>query len=228
MGRGRVEMKKIENRVSRQVTFSKRRRGLLKKAHELAVLCDVAVGVVIFSENGKLFEYSNPPCSMGDLIRQYEITSNTEAQLHKANRNDQQMMVEMGRLANEKEQLESNLRICMGEDLSTLSVDDLSDLEQHLQSVLSKVRARKHELHTQLLDDLRRKTEETVVEMEGMSSSALSGSSFPMEPLPASSTVLQLWPQTDSGGVGGSGSSSPRGASSCKTRASPGCGLQLW
>lgn len=62
MGRGRVEMRRIENRVSRQVTFSKRRRGLLKKAHELAILCDVAVGVIIFSENGKLFEYSNPPC----------------------------------------------------------------------------------------------------------------------------------------------------------------------
>ncbi|GJM97729.1 hypothetical protein PR202_ga14678 [Eleusine coracana subsp. coracana] len=171
------------------------------------------------------------------FIALYEITSNAQEQLHKANRNDQVANDGgMGRLANEKEQLESNLRICMGEDWSTLSVDDLSDLEQHLQSVLSKVRARKHELQTQLLDDLRRKvivaheqnhTEETVVDMEGMSSSTLSGSPFPMEPLPASSTVLQLWPQTDSGGVAGSGSSSPRGASSCKTRASPGCGLQL-
>ena len=65
MGRGRVEMKKIENRVSRQVTFSKRRKGLLKKAHELAVLCDADVGVVVFSERGKLFEYPNPPARSG-------------------------------------------------------------------------------------------------------------------------------------------------------------------
>jgi hypothetical protein len=49
MGRGKVELKRIDNRVSRQVTFSKRRQGLLKKAHELAVLCDVDVGVVVFS-----------------------------------------------------------------------------------------------------------------------------------------------------------------------------------
>jgi hypothetical protein len=62
MGRGRVETKKIENRVNRQVTFSKRRRGLLKKAHELAVLCDAELAVIIFSESGKLFEYSNPLC----------------------------------------------------------------------------------------------------------------------------------------------------------------------
>jgi hypothetical protein len=68
MGRGKVEMKRIENRVSRQVTFSKRRKGLLKKAHELAVLCDVDVGVVVFSERGKLFEYPNPPARSGQFI----------------------------------------------------------------------------------------------------------------------------------------------------------------
>ncbi|KRY02111.1 Developmental protein SEPALLATA 3 [Trichinella patagoniensis] len=40
MGRGRVELKMIENKINRQVTFAKRRNGLLKKAHELSVLCD--------------------------------------------------------------------------------------------------------------------------------------------------------------------------------------------
>ena len=61
MGRGKIEIKKIENPTNRQVTFSKRRGGLLKKAHELAILCDAQVGVVIFSSTGKMFEYSNPP-----------------------------------------------------------------------------------------------------------------------------------------------------------------------
>ncbi|CAL0321709.1 unnamed protein product [Lupinus luteus] len=40
MGRGRVELKRIENKINRQVTFAKRRNGLLKKAYELSVLCD--------------------------------------------------------------------------------------------------------------------------------------------------------------------------------------------
>uniref|UniRef100_A0A803MQ32 Uncharacterized protein n=1 Tax=Chenopodium quinoa TaxID=63459 RepID=A0A803MQ32_CHEQI len=40
MVRGKTQMKRIENATSRQVTFSKRRNGLLKKAFELSVLCD--------------------------------------------------------------------------------------------------------------------------------------------------------------------------------------------
>ncbi|PRQ18274.1 putative transcription factor MADS-type1 family [Rosa chinensis] len=59
MGRGKIEIKKIENTNSRQVTFSKRRAGLLKKAQELAILCDAEVVVIVFSNTGKLFEFSS-------------------------------------------------------------------------------------------------------------------------------------------------------------------------
>lgn len=56
MARGKVQLKRIENSVHRQVTFCKRRAGLLKKAKELSVLCDAEIGLVIFSAHGKLFE----------------------------------------------------------------------------------------------------------------------------------------------------------------------------
>jgi hypothetical protein len=59
MGRGRVQLKRIENKISRQVTFSKRRTGLLKKAHEISVLCDAEVALIVFSTKGKLFEFSS-------------------------------------------------------------------------------------------------------------------------------------------------------------------------
>ncbi|KAF7106736.1 hypothetical protein CFC21_107451 [Triticum aestivum] len=59
MVRGKIVIRRIENMRSRQVTFSKRRRGLLKKARELAILCDVQVGVIIFSSTGRLYEYAN-------------------------------------------------------------------------------------------------------------------------------------------------------------------------
>ncbi|CAA2988658.1 MADS-box transcription factor 23-like [Olea europaea subsp. europaea] len=59
MGRVKVEIKKIENTSSRQVTFTKRRGGLLKKAKELAVLCDAEVGVIVFSGTGKLYEFAS-------------------------------------------------------------------------------------------------------------------------------------------------------------------------
>ncbi|AQK73562.1 Agamous-like MADS-box protein AGL6 [Zea mays] len=59
MGRGRVELKRIENKINRQVTFSKRRNGLLKKAYELSVLCDAEVALIIFSSRGKLYEFGS-------------------------------------------------------------------------------------------------------------------------------------------------------------------------
>ena len=58
MGRGKIVIRKIDNSTSRQVTFSKRRKGLIKKAKELAILCDAEVGLVIFSSTGKLYEFA--------------------------------------------------------------------------------------------------------------------------------------------------------------------------
>ncbi|TYH47165.1 hypothetical protein ES332_D11G392200v1 [Gossypium tomentosum] len=59
MGRGKIEIKKIEILNSRQVTFSKRRNGLLKKAKELSILCDAEVGVITFSSTGKVYQWSS-------------------------------------------------------------------------------------------------------------------------------------------------------------------------
>lgn len=60
MVRGKTQPRRIENTTNRQVTFCKRRNGLLKKAFELSVLCDVDVGLMIFSTSGKLYEFANP------------------------------------------------------------------------------------------------------------------------------------------------------------------------
>ncbi|XLR66793.1 hypothetical protein HN51_009379, partial [Arachis hypogaea] len=70
MVRGKIEMKRIENATSRQVTFSKRRSGLLKKAHELSVLCDAQIALIIFSQSGRLFEYSSTS-DMDQLLERY-------------------------------------------------------------------------------------------------------------------------------------------------------------
>ena len=58
-GRGKIEIKRIENTTNRQVTFCKRRNGLLKKAYELSVLCDAEVALIVFSSRGRLYEYAN-------------------------------------------------------------------------------------------------------------------------------------------------------------------------
>lgn len=59
MGRGKIVIRRIDNSTSRQVTFSKRRNGLLKKAKELSILCDAEVGLIIFSSTGKLYDYAS-------------------------------------------------------------------------------------------------------------------------------------------------------------------------
>ncbi|KAJ0946933.1 putative transcription factor MADS-type1 family [Helianthus annuus] len=59
MGRRKLEIKRIEDKSSRLVTFSKRRSGLFKKARHLSVLCDADVAVIVFSARGKLYEFSS-------------------------------------------------------------------------------------------------------------------------------------------------------------------------
>ncbi|KAK9162407.1 hypothetical protein Syun_003309 [Stephania yunnanensis] len=60
MGRGKIEIKRIENSTNRQVTYSKRRNGIMKKAKEITVLCDAEVSLVVFSSTGKMSEYCSP------------------------------------------------------------------------------------------------------------------------------------------------------------------------
>jgi len=61
MGRGKIEIKRIENTTTRQVTFSKRRGGLMKKTKELSVLCDAQIGIIIFSSTGKMWQWCTEP-----------------------------------------------------------------------------------------------------------------------------------------------------------------------
>ncbi|KAJ1440445.1 hypothetical protein SESBI_02018 [Sesbania bispinosa] len=60
-GTWKDKIKRIENTTTRQVTFSKRRTGLIKKTHELSVLCDAQIGLIIFSTTGKMFQYCSEP-----------------------------------------------------------------------------------------------------------------------------------------------------------------------
>lgn len=58
MGRNKLPMKRIENNTSRLVTFCKRRNGLIKKAYELSVLCDIDIALIMFSPSGRLNHFS--------------------------------------------------------------------------------------------------------------------------------------------------------------------------
>lgn len=59
MGRRKIEIVRIDNERHRQVTFTKRKGGLIKKATELSILCDAEVAVIIFTDNQKMSIYAS-------------------------------------------------------------------------------------------------------------------------------------------------------------------------
>ncbi|XP_019058647.1 PREDICTED: agamous-like MADS-box protein AGL8 isoform X2 [Tarenaya hassleriana] len=143
MGRGRVQLKRIENKINRQVTFSKRRSGLLKKALEISVLCDAEVALIVFSSKGKLSEYSTDSC-MESILERYDRYLYSDKQL--AGRDISQSenwVLEHAKLKARVEVLERNKKNFMGEDLDSLSLKELQSLELQLDNAIKSIRSRK-------------------------------------------------------------------------------------
>ncbi|KAM0042176.1 putative transcription factor MADS-MIKC family [Helianthus debilis subsp. tardiflorus] len=161
MGRGKIEVKRIENNTSRQVTFSKRRTGLIKKTHELSVLCDAQIGLIVFSSKGKLYEYTTHPLSMTQMIDKYMKA--TGSRITHQN-NQEQMRNELTRMKKETLNLQLSLQRYKGDDLSSAQIEELNQLEQQLEFSVQKVRARKLQLLQQQVDNLQRT--EKVLEKE--------------------------------------------------------------
>ncbi|CAN1308346.1 MADS-box protein SOC1 [Linum perenne] len=169
MVRGKTQMRRIENATSRQVTFSKRRNGLLKKAFELSVLCDAEVALLVFSPRGKLYEFAS--ASMGGTIERYRkhvkdspkprqpseqnmqvfYTFMAELSLlvtyialvHELCKWWQVLKEEAANMMKKIQVLELSKRRLMGEDLGSCTLEDLQQIEQQLESSVCVVRARK-------------------------------------------------------------------------------------
>lgn len=144
MAREKIKIKKIDNITARQVTFSKRRRGLLKKAQELAVLCDADVALIIFSATGKLFEYSSS--SMQEILGKYKLHSNNSLdKVDEPSLNLQLVESDEVRFCKEIADKSRELRQLQGQDLQGLAIDELEHLETLLQGGLSRVLKAKDE-----------------------------------------------------------------------------------
>ncbi|NXS61160.1 MEF2B factor, partial [Brachypteracias leptosomus] len=59
MGRKKIQISRIVDQRNRQVTFTKRKFGLMKKAYELSVLCDCEIALIIFNSTNRLFQYAS-------------------------------------------------------------------------------------------------------------------------------------------------------------------------
>ncbi|CAL0325754.1 unnamed protein product [Lupinus luteus] len=153
MGRGRVELKRIENKINRQVTFAKRRNGLLKKAYELSVLCDAEVALIIFSNRGKLYEFSSTSCMMKTLEK-YQKYSYSALETTRSIIDTQTNYQEYVRLKAKVEVLQRSQRNLLGEDLAQMNTSELEQLENQLEAALMNIRSTKTQFMLGQLADL--------------------------------------------------------------------------
>ncbi|RAL53858.1 hypothetical protein DM860_004329 [Cuscuta australis] len=166
MGRGKIDIKLIENVNNRQVTFSKRRSGLLKKAQELSILCDAEVAVIIFSATDKLFEYSST--SMKHTLSRYNkclLSSEAPVVVEKKPKVEQK---ELEVLNNEISELKSKQLQLLGKDLTGMGLHELRQLEHKLDAALFAIKGRKEQLLTEQLEQSKKQEERTRQENEDL------------------------------------------------------------
>ncbi|GAV81624.1 SRF-TF domain-containing protein/K-box domain-containing protein [Cephalotus follicularis] len=164
MGRGKIEIKRIENSNSRQVTFSKRRAGLLKKAQELSILCDAEVAVIIFSNTGKLFEFSS--CGMKKTLSRYNKCLDSSELTIVEFKPEKQDTKELDVLKDEIAKLQMKQLRLLGKDLAGLNLKELQQLEQQLNEGLSAVKEKKEKVLMEQLEQSRVQEQRTILENE--------------------------------------------------------------
>uniref|UniRef100_M1CR51 MADS-box transcription factor n=1 Tax=Solanum tuberosum TaxID=4113 RepID=M1CR51_SOLTU len=159
MGRGKVELKRIENKINRQVTFAKRRNGLLKKAYELSVLCDAEIALIIFSSRGKLYEFCSNS-SISKTLERYHRYNYGTLEGTQTSPDSQNNYQEYLKLKARVEVLQQSQRHLLGEDLGQLGTKDLEQLERQLDSSLRQIRSTKTQHILDQLAELQQKLEE--------------------------------------------------------------------
>ncbi|KAK8699685.1 hypothetical protein V6N13_115768 [Hibiscus sabdariffa] len=158
MGRGKVELKRIENKINRQVTFAKRRNGLLKKAYELSILCDAEVALIIFSNRGKLYEFCSTS-SMAKILEKYNSYTYGALESGQSEIDTQGKYQEYLKLKAKVEVLQHSQRHFLGENLGDLGSKELEQVEHQLDFSLKKIRSRKMQMMIDQLSELQTKEE---------------------------------------------------------------------
>ncbi|KAG2301634.1 hypothetical protein Bca52824_030285 [Brassica carinata] len=159
MGRGKVELKRIENKINRQVTFAKRRNGLLKKAYELSVLCDAEIALLIFSNRGKLYEFCSSPSGMTKTIEKYRKHNYASMDPNQSAKDLQEKYQDYLKLKSRVEVLQHSQRHLLGEEIAGMGLNELEQLEHQVDASLKQIRSRKARSMLDQLSDLKTKEE---------------------------------------------------------------------
>ncbi|KAA3484909.1 agamous-like protein MADS-box protein [Gossypium australe] len=173
MGRVKLEIKRIENNTNRQVTFSKRRNGLIKKAYELSILCDIDIALIMFSPSGRISHFSGRRriedvfmryINLPDREREHDIQnkeymlrilqqlrSENDIALQLANPTSfnsdfKEIQQEIVRLQQQLQMAEDQLRAYEPDPFRFTSMAELESCEKHLVETLANVVQRKQGL----------------------------------------------------------------------------------
>nr|AAP93897.1 APETALA3-1 [Brassica napus] len=139
MARGKIQIKRIENQTNRQVTYSKRRNGLFKKAHELTVLCDARVSIIMFSSSNKLHEFISPNTTTKEIIDLYQTVSDVDVW----SAHYERMQETKRKLLETNRKLRTQIKQRLGECLDELDIQELRSLEEEMENTFKLVRERK-------------------------------------------------------------------------------------
>ncbi|XP_057786076.1 agamous-like MADS-box protein AGL104 [Salvia miltiorrhiza] len=135
MGRSKLPIKKIENTTNLQVTFSKRRYGLIKKAYEIAVLCDIDLTLIMLSPSGRLSHFSGRK-RVEDVIYRYINLSDRDRGGIIANR--EQIVNTLTKIKTEKD-LAMQSAATPGSDTEEIQKEIL-DLQRQLEKAQDELR----------------------------------------------------------------------------------------
>ncbi|KAG8097131.1 hypothetical protein GUJ93_ZPchr0013g35158 [Zizania palustris] len=197
--RERIAIRRIDNLAARQVTFSKRRRGLFKKAEELSILCDAEVGLVVFSATGKLLQFAST--SMKQIIDRYKSHSKT---LQRSGEPSHQLDLHAedsstyARLKEELAEASLSLRQLRGEELHRLNVEQLKELEKSLELGLDSVMKTKSRKILDKINELERKRMQLIEENSRLKEQVSWMSRMEMQPGAESEVVHEEGQSSDS------------------------------
>ncbi|KAL5709386.1 hypothetical protein ACHQM5_020083 [Ranunculus cassubicifolius] len=158
MGRRKIPMEKIQRLTSRQVTFSKRRSGLSKKASELCILCGAEVAIIVFSLAGKVYSFGHPYVdSVIDRFLDQHDGRVDDVVLMNLSARGQQLRVQYTEVLNqleeekkkreEMEQLKKTKKEdCWSAPIENLEADELEKMMTKLEELRTEVRKRLDEV----------------------------------------------------------------------------------
>ncbi|KAK6251830.1 hypothetical protein QUC31_013550 [Theobroma cacao] len=134
MGRVKLKIKKLENTNGRQVTYAKRKHGIMKKANELSILCDIEIILLMFSPTGKPSLCSGKRSSIEEIIAKFAQLTPQERAKRK--------LESLEALKKTFKKLDHDVNVHEFLGTSTQTIEDLTNQARLLQTQLSEIHRR--------------------------------------------------------------------------------------